>query len=446
MPEIETGVLYCDDNLERLTQLPDDSVDLIYLDPPFFSNKTYEVIWGDEAEVRSFEDRWEGGIHHYLSWMKPRLVELRRVLKDTGTLYLHCDPHASHHLRVLLDDVFGANRFLNEIIWHYRTSGGAPKKTLIRNHDTIYRYSKGPAKNVTWNAPREPWPKSTLRKWQTDEDGRIYRYQKLTGKRYYVHPDGKLMDDVWEITLSSRSRERLGWPTQKPEALLRRIIESSSNEGDVVLDPFCGCGTTVAVAEQTGRRWIGIDISPTAMKVMERRLWNQSRCQPTVVNAPDTEAALRNLKPFEFQNYIVEALHGIHAPKKSGDMGIDGYWFLTRDPIQVKQSLHPVGRNVIDNFETAIRRTGHDTGYVVAFSFTRDAYEEVARAKQDEGLTIKLIKVKEVLLQVQRPGNPLARFGPQPEGDVVPMEPPRKKGDLPSVKELVESDRAAQAS
>lgn len=438
---MDTSVLYCNDNLARLAEMDAESVDLIYLDPPFFSNRNYEVIWGDEAEVRSFEDRWEGGVQHYIGWMKPRVAEMRRVLKPTGTLYLHCDPHANHHLRIMLDDIFGPKRFLNEIIWHYETAGGAPKKTLIRNHDTIYRYAKGPAKDVTWIAPREPWPESTLKKWQRDEEGRIYHIHNDTGKRYYIDPAGKLMDDVWDITLSARSRERLGWPTQKPEALLQRIIEASSLENDIVLDPFCGCGTTVAVAERLKRQWIGIDISPTAISVMERRLWIQSRCAPTIVDTPDTEESLRRLKPYEFQNYIINALNGTHSPKKSGDMGIDGFWFFTKDPIQVKQSEHPVGRNVVDNFETAMRRGKYDVGYIVAFSFTKDAVEEVARAKAD-GLNIKLIRVKEVLLQVKRPGNQLAKLGPQPDAEVLPLPPIRKRSELPTAAELIESDQA----
>ena len=438
MTAIDTGVLYCNDNVERLAALPSESVDLIYLDPPFFSNRHYEVIWGDEAEVRSFEDRWEGGIQHYIAWMKPRVADLHRVLKKTGTIYLHCDSHASHHLRVLLDDVFGPRRFLNEIIWHHPTAGGAPKKTLIRNHDTIFRYAKGAAKDVTWIAPREPWPESTLRKWQRDEDGRIYRTQNKFGKRYYIDPRGKLMDDVWNIMLPSRSGERLGWPTQKPEALLERVIEASSNPEDVVLDPFCGCGTTVAVAERLGRRWIGIDISPTAITVMQRRLWIQSRCVPAVVDVPDTEESLRRLKPYEFQNWVINAVYGKHSPKRSGDMGIDGFWFFTLDPIQVKQSEH-VGRPVVDSFETAMRRGGYDTGYIVAFSFTKGAHEEVARVRR-EGMNIMLIRVKEILLQVRRRGNPLARIGPQPEGDVVLLPPMRKPDEMPSVEELVTSD------
>ena len=282
-----------------------------------------------------------------------------------------------------------------------------------------------------------------MKKWQRDEKGRIYHVHNDTGVRYYIDPAGKLMDDVWDITLAARSRERLGWPTQKPEALLQRIIEASSNEGDVVLDPFCGCGTTVAVAERLRREWIGIDISPTAIKVMERRLWNQSGCVPAVVDTPDTVEALQRLKPFEFQNYVVNALNGTHSPKKSGDMGIDGFWFFTKDPIQVKKSEH-VGRVVVDNFETAMRRGKYENGYIVGFSFTKDAYEEVSRAKRD-GLMIRLIPVKEILLQVKRPGNRLAKLGPQPEGEVLPLPPMRKANQLPTAVELVESDQSATA-
>lgn len=140
---METEVIYCDDNLRRLAMLPPNSVDLIYLDPPFFSNRHYEVIWGDEAEVRSFEDRWEGGVNHYVEWMRERVMEMWRVLKPTGSFYLHCDWHAVHHLRVMLDDVLGAERFLNEIIWCY-TVGGKSKRHWARKHDTILFYAKGP--------------------------------------------------------------------------------------------------------------------------------------------------------------------------------------------------------------------------------------------------------------------------------------------------------------
>jgi len=138
---IETGVLYCGDNLQRLSLLPSESVDLIYLDPPFFSNRNYEVIWGDEAEVRSFEDRWEGGINRYVGWMRERMMEIHRTLKPTGSMYLHCDPNASHYLKVASDSIFGAERFLNEIIWK-RTTTHSDAKRWAPVSDTILFYSK----------------------------------------------------------------------------------------------------------------------------------------------------------------------------------------------------------------------------------------------------------------------------------------------------------------
>jgi DNA modification methylase len=439
--DLETGVVYRDDNLERLAMLPADSIDLIYLDPPFFSNRHYEVIWGDEAEVRSFEDRWAGGIHVYVDWMRDRLMELHRVLKPTGSLYLHCDYHASHHLKIMLDGVFGANRFLNEIIWHYQTAGGAPKKTLIRDHDTIFRYSKGPAKNAVWNAPREPWADSTLDKWQRDEKGRIYHIHNDTGRRYYIDPAGKLMDDVWNITLSARSRERMGYPTQKPEALLERIISASSNDGDIVLDPFCGCGTTVMAAQTLGRRWIGIDISPTACNLIQRRLVNAGATGITVKGMPSSEEQLAALKPFEFQNEIINRLVGTQANRTTGDMGIDGWTYMLHDPVQIKQSTH-VGRNVVDNFETAIERAGKKSGVIVAFSFSKGARGEVARARSS-GFNIRLLLVSDLVERMDWVWTQLGITGGRPDLTVAPL--PEFDSSRRSPAELIASAKAGVA-
>lgn len=493
---LDTGVLYRDDNLERLAQLPSDSVDLIYLDPPFFSNRFYEVVWGDEAEVRSFEDRWEGGMQHYIDWMRPRVVEMRRVLKSTGSLYLHCDPHASHYLKIMLDHELGEAQFINEIVWK-RTGAHNSAKKYGPVHDLIlyygngsralwnpqflphsdeyikskYRYFDGNGRRYrldnltgpgirhgssgeTWRG-RDPtakgyhWAFGIDRLEELDREGRIYWPNKANGipqyKRYLDEVDGIALQDVWvDIPpLNSQAKERLGYPTQKPEALLERIIAASSNAGDVVLDPFCGCGTTVAVAERLGRRWVGIDISSTAIEIMRRRML-KAGVTPIIENSPDNIDALKLLKPFEFQNWIINAMNGVHSPRKVGDMGIDGYSFFTRDPIQVKQS-EKVGRNVIDNFESAIRRAGNDTGYVVAFSFTRGAVEEAARVRSD-GLNIRLIKVAEVLLSVKRPGG-LSKLGPQPASVAeIPFPIVRNPKDLPTVKELIESDQQAAAS
>ncbi len=239
---LETGVLHCEDNLHALAQFPGECIDFVYLDPPFFSNKYYEVIWGDEAEVRSFEDRWEGGINVYVDWMEARVRHLHRVLKPTGSLYLHADWHAGHYLKAMLDDVFGYNRFQNEFVWYY-SGGGASKKRWARKHDTIFFYTKGPDWTFNADAVRSAykWTRGQRRADQSERD--------LT--------KGKLADDVWEHHgVMPWAKERVGYPTQKPEALLERLLLASSNPGDIVLDPFCGCGTTIAVAERLRRQWI----------------------------------------------------------------------------------------------------------------------------------------------------------------------------------------------
>lgn len=448
MGYLETGVLHCADNLGVLGAMPSKCVDLIYLDPPFFSNRHYEVIWGDEAEVRSFEDRWEGGVQHYLDWIEPRLIHLHRVLKDTGSLYLHCDSHAGHYLKVLMDRVFDGGLFVNEVIWK-RTGAHSGKKGFGPAHDTLLLYAKsadfiwepirGPydpeyvATKFTQREPDgrryqpisltpsgtrkgetgQPWrgidPTAKGYHWkyqpskldELDAAGQIYWPKKKGGmprlKFYLDEAPGMLLQDVWTDIppINSRAAERLGYPTQKPEALLERIIQSSTPQGAIVLDPFCGCGTTVAVAQKLQRQWIGIDISPSAVGVMRDRL-HKLGATFEVTGLPTTEEGLMQLGPFEFQNWIVRRVLGeVHA-RKSGDLGIDGYSFFEHLPIQVKQR-NSVGRNDIDNFETAVERSGNTKGYFVAFSFTRTAYEEAARAKQARGVQIVLVKVKDIV-------------------------------------------------
>jgi DNA modification methylase len=445
---LETGVLYRDDNLRRLREFPDDCVDLIYLDPPFFSNRRYEVIWGDEAEVRSFEDRWDGGIQHYTDWMRDRLVEMQRVLKPSGSLYLHCDPTASHYLKTRLDTIFvSPGGFRSEIIWK-RSSAHSDvrqgRRQHGRIHDVLLFYAKGD--DWTWNPLYTPYDADYIRKFYKyvePETGRRYRLGDLTGpggaskgnpeyevmgvtrywrysrermhqlieegrivqtkpgavpayKRYLDEMPGVPLQDLWtDISpISARGGERLGYPTQKPEALLERIIESSTNRGDVVLDPFCGCGTTIAVAQRLHREWIGIDISPQAVNIMKRRV-DKLGANANAVGLPATIEDLKALGPFEFQNWVVERVCGVRAQRKSGDMGIDGWSFFERLPIQVKQSER-VGRNPVDNFETAIERSGKHMGYLVAFSFSKGAHEEAARSR-GTGRHVVLVKVADLL-------------------------------------------------
>lgn len=499
---LETGVIYCEDNMSRLAHMPSESVDLIYLDPPFFSNRVYEVIWGDEAEMRSFEDRWEGGMQHYLGWMRERVMEMHRVLKAGGSLYLHCDPHASHYLKVMLDGVFGAERFLNEVTWKRTFSHGNVGRNFGNVTDSILVYTRGD--RYTWNQQFTPYTQSYIDTFftHTEPDGRRFRrvtlrnpaprpnlrfpYTASNGLTYQPHPNGwscnearlreldaagrlffpakgadaalmskQYLDDkpgvkvqnLWDDIppIRSNAAERLGYPTQKPETLLERIIRTSSNPGDVVLDPFCGCGTTVNVAERLDRHWVGIDISPTAVNLMRRRLLKSTngRCQPQVQGLPATVDQLHELKPFEFQNWVIAKVWGTAAPRKSGDMGIDGYSFMVHDPIQVKQS-EKVGRNVVDNFETAMRRAGKKTGYIIAFSFTRNAREEVARTRVQDGLDISLVTVQSLLESRDEEHGPLI-----PAGATIaqlPLTPPRMGKELPTPEELIASDRGAQTA
>jgi DNA modification methylase len=441
---LESDVLHCGDNLEVLRAMPGDCVDLIYLDPPFFSNRNYEVIWGDEAELRSFKDRWAGGIETYLDWMEPRLRQMHRVLRPTGTIYLHCDPSASHYLKVMMDGIFSTRNFLNEIVWKRFSSKNDPKR-FGRSHDLIMVYAKGT--KYTWNVqygPFEPDYVDDNYRYTEESTGRRYRLSDLTAnkgggdtdyewhgalpykgrhwayskakmdefhaqgrivfrktgmpvyKRYLDEMPGVPLQDVWtDIKLAAGSGERVGYPTQKPEALLERIVQASSNPGDVVLDPFCGCGTTVAVAQHLTREWIGIDISPTAVSLMKRRL-ERDGLTVRAEGLPQSAEDLKAMDPFEFQNWIIARVLGTHSPRKSRDGGIDGFSFFEQLPIQVKQSER-VGRVPIDSFETAVSRAGKHKGYVVAFSYTKDAYAEAARARRSGGPDIALVTVAQLV-------------------------------------------------
>jgi adenine specific DNA methylase Mod len=214
-------------------------------------------------------------------------------------------------------------------------------------------------------------------------------------KRYLDEMKGVPLQDIWtDIKPVSTSSESFGYPTQKPELLLERIIKTSSNPNDIVLDPFCGCGTAIAEAHKLGRRWVGIDVSPTACKLMAKRM-RSLRAKVGEIGLPQTVTDLKKIQPFEFQNWVMEKLYGRLSPRKTGDMGIDGY-YLDGTPIQVKQS-DDIGRNVVDNFETAIKRADRKKGVIVAFSFGKGAYEEVARDKLEEGLEIILKTVEEIL-------------------------------------------------
>ena len=298
-----TNTLYTNDNLFILNGMNSNLVDLIYLDPPFNSKRTYSAPVGSKAAGSSFKDMWTwddvnkayleilagkypalatfiasiGSIHSsamkaYLTYMAQRIIEMHRILKDTGSLYLHCDPAASHYLKIVLDEIFGKNNFRNEIAWCYK-GGGSSQVDFARRHDVIFRYAKESlftfnADNIRINYESDAAKRTSNTAWGS---------HKGSNKVYKPHSIGKIPEDWWTIpVINSQSKERTGYPTQKPLALLKRIILASSNEGDIVFDPFCGCATTCVAAQQLGRRWIGIDVEKQAVGILIERLSDEA--------------------------------------------------------------------------------------------------------------------------------------------------------------------------
>jgi DNA modification methylase len=420
--------------------LEKESVDLIYLDPPFFSNRHYEIIWGDAGEIRSFEDRWAGGIEHYIAWLKERVVEMHRILKSNGSFFLHCDWHADAYIRVdILDKIFGAKNFLSAIDWCYEDIGGKATNYFKRKKDTVFFYQKSNSKKRVFNQQQKPLSESTLKRYGNyfDENGQI-TYQKLKdvspgafAKLKGIPSDlsevwldmnkGQPLGDWWiDITAIRKGfTEAIGYPTQKPEALMDRIIKCASNEGDLVLDPFMGGGTTIAVAEKLNRKWIGIDQSVMAVKVTEMRLQKQENLfKQNMASTFSTELykydydTLRNKDAFEFESWIIQQFGGVPQSKKGGDLGLDGK-MQDNTPIQAKRSDN-IGRNVVDNFLSAIKRADKTlyaknikdkkpVGYIIAFSFGKGAIEEVARLKNQENIIIQLVRVDEIVPIATKP-------------------------------------------
>lgn len=432
-PGIDT--LFYGDNLTILrNEIADDSVDLVYLDPPFNSNANYNVLFksptGDQsqAQIEAFDDTWhwtdaaeiafdevihsgnsdaaemlramraflkENDMMAYLAMMAVRLIELHRVLKPTGSLYLHCDPTASHYLKILLDAVFGAENFRNEITWKRQTAHSdakhkfsdisdvvlfyaRTKKTIFKavytDHDpdyikNFYRFNDGdgrgayqladaaspnPRPNMMYEWKGFPFPEKGWR-YQRDtmqklhDEGRLY-YPKFPDgsfdfskrirlKRYLAEQEGSIVTNIWtDINpLHGSDREKLGYPTQKPVALLERIIKASSNEGDLVLDPFCGCGTTIHAAEKLNRRWIGIDITHLAIGLIRRRLIDAfPQAEFDVAGVPKDTGGARELAAQDKHQFQLWALSMIEAQpfkggRKGADGGVDGYLYFKPD-------------------------------------------------------------------------------------------------------------------
>lgn len=423
-----TNLLYYGDNLEIMRRyVPDESVDLVYLDPPFNSQASYNVLFAEAsgrrsaAQIRAFEDTWrwdeaaeityreiveegapklsqlvqalrqflgESDMMSYLVMMAPRLVELRRTLKPTGSIYLHCDPTASHYLKLLMDAIFGPSCFRNELVWKRSTPKGHAFTRFPSTHDVLLFYGRAdrgiwntqyvphdpayvkshysrvepetglkyrldnclnpnpdrPNLTYEWNGHNRVWRWTKEKMQQLHDAGRLVysRSGMPQYKRYLVEMPGTPVTSVWTDIhpVNSQAAERLGYPTQKPESLLERILLASSKEGDVVLDPFCGCGTAVVTAEKLRRRWIGIDITHLAIGLIRRRLIDTfgADLQPyQVIGEPtDLESAnaLAVQDRFQFQCWALGLLGARTAAPgeiKGKDRGIDGLLFFFDD-------------------------------------------------------------------------------------------------------------------
>ena len=481
------NTLYYGDNLDVMREhLADESVDLIYLDPPFNSNASYNILFkspagaGADASIEAFDDTWawgptassalmditqsgnhklhvlmqamktaigENAMMAYLAMMAVRLVELHRVLKPTGSLYLHCDPTASHYLKLVLDAVFGAEHYRSEIIWK-RTSSHNSAKRWGPVHDTIFYYVKN--ESSVWNEVFESYDEKYLDRFYRFEDekgrfrigdltgagirkgdsGKAWRdYDPTTSGRHWAIPTGAIrragingdfealspqdklerLDEIGLIywppkglvpqfkrylesdrgapiqdmitdigPISSQAAERLGYPTQKPRALLERIIAASSNPGDVVLDPFCGCGTAVDAAQKLGRQWIGIDVTHLAIGLIEKRMregYGDDLTFETIGSPKDLASAQRLAvdDPHQFQHWITLKLGGYPwmGGKKGGDKGVDGYFYYIGESgatetgvISVKAGGN-VNPNMVRDIGRVMARDGHKLGLFV---------------------------------------------------------------------------------
>ncbi len=412
--DLKENTVICGDAEDWLEHIPDNSIDMVYIDPPFFSNKSYEIVWGNGFELRSYDDRWKGGIEQYINWMETKIKKLERIIKPNGSIFLHCDWHASHRLRYLLDEVFGEKRFINEIIWCY-TQGRSSQNAFGNKHDTIFWYYKAKTsgdKNYTFNVKNIKIPheliseKSSCSFTKTDKDGRKYKEIYGTGSKHkkykYYKDEGKIPYDWWtdipKITgraAASEKNEKIGYKTQKPESLLKRIIECSTNEGDIVLDCFGGGGTTAKVAADLNRKFIIGDVSPVAVRVIAYRL-NEAKHVYSVKGTPHTKEEWLKLDGKEFEKIFCDSMGYQHSGTKGPDGGVDGWANKKSIPVQIKNHKKRQGAADIKKFLGTMHTLDKKIGIFVAWSFASSAHELSAKLKKRK-IDLRLIEVGEVL-------------------------------------------------
>jgi DNA modification methylase len=385
-----------------MRQLPSNSIDLFYIDPPFFSGRNYNVIFGDKNEVRSFSDIWEGGMPGYLVWLNARLWEMKRLLKPTGSIFVHLDWHASHYVKVEMDKIFGSDNFANEVIWSYRT-GGISKQWFPRKHDSLLLYFRNQAEHFF--KPLRGGEFRTLGM-NYDEQGRPYKSTKKG--RLYFNEEGPAITDVWEIPfLSTVSDERIGYPTQKPEALLEKVIEACSKEGHVVADIFCGGGTTPAVAQRLNRRWIACDQSRIAVAVTADRIGKVVEDKVgKLFPVPDFTVEhwgiyevpkLEKSKAGEFREFVVKAFGG---RPESVTPAIHGVRYGVPLFVGEPQRSSRVGKEDVARFAKAVyeeRRANH--GVMLAWNFGPEARKAAEILAARENKRIDFVRLNLVRLE-----------------------------------------------
>lgn len=501
-----TNRLFYGDNLDVLREhIKDESVDLIYLDPPFNSQANYNILFraptGEEskAQIEAFEDTWhwndatesafddvmtsgnagaaemlramraflnENDMMAYLTMMAVRLIELHRVLKETGSLYLHCDPTASHYLKIILDGIFGPTNFRNELIWKRKAGRGETNRTAVRfgvSHDIVLFYAKSPAspfnrqirdsnpeyieekfrytdengrryrldnlaspsyrpnliyKYKDYAPPEKGWAVSPDRMAQMDAEGRLHlptdKTKRIQRRRFLDELDGETVDTLWDdiSPINSQAQERLGYPTQKPLTLLERIIAASSKPGDLVLDPFCGCGTAVHAAQKLDRRWIGIDITHLAISLIEKRLKDAfPGTVPEVHGTPkDFEGAmaLAERDKYQFQWWAVSLVDAVPfgGKKKGADGGVDGFIYFKPDGKKTEKAIVSV-----------------KGGLNVSVPMIRDLAHVVDREKAKVGVFVTLAEpTAPMKLEARKAGFYKTEYGNYPKIQILKIE------------------------
>jgi len=437
-PELKPNRLFWGDNLHVMRQLPSQTIDLIYIDPPFFSGRQYNVIFGDQNELRSFSDIWEGGMTGYLIWLNARLYEMKRLLKKTGSIYVHCDWHASHHIKVEMDKVFGYQNFINEVVWCYELGGRVSKRAYGRRHDTILFYAKSPNYVFNWDKVLIDWDEKGKAKFKYEDEkgryrliGRFLKDSPIKGhrdvspewekthpelvQRYYMK-EGKAQVDFWNVSpINQVSPERIGYPTQKPEDLLERVIKASSPSEGVVADFFSGGGTTAAVAQRLGRRWIACDQSRVAVAITADRVARLvEETTGKVFPFPDFtvehwgvyEAWRLSETPREqFREFVLRAFGAKPDDSQPGVHGTKG-----AVPVWVGEPSQrtAVSAKDVEDFANAIRKTVRyrqdnlRDGIMLAWAFRPDAVRAAERLRELEQTDLNFIRLEQIRIDSPR--------------------------------------------